>query len=318
MVRSEVAVAMRDVPAAQSVALLCKLSHHIDGGDRSLLEAWGIGCTGKEEAVWSTLRPEGAWNDDFAHITWRLHPVAAVSDLAKRAANSMLKPDQRKLALDTLAFIPEASAAQAVLELAKDKESPIHADIMWWLIKRSTDDWSAFGITEALRKEGIFDPQSAKLVTIVTPAPIPSTLKLEEVMKLQGNGKNGAQLVTRCVMCHQINGQGVEFGPSLEDWGRSQPGEIIAQALIDPSKDIAHGYDGQEIVTKDGVTIHGMLLTEGDIMIIRSMGGQNQYVAKSRIRSRRKLDQSMMLSATQLGLSAQDVADIVAYLRNGK
>ena len=61
-----------------------------------------------------------------------------------------------------------------------------------------------------------------------------------------------------------------------------------------------------------------MLLTEGDIMIIRSMGGQNQYVAKSRIRSRRKIDQSMMLSATQLGMSAQDVADIVAYLRNGQ
>ena len=150
------------------------------------------------------------------------------------------------------------------------------------------------------------------------PAAIPSTVKLEEVLKLQGNAKNGAQLVTRCVMCHQVNGQGVEFGPNLEGWGRSQPGDIIAQALIEPSKDIAHGYDGQEIVTKDGVTIHGMILTEGGIMIIRSMGGQNQYVAKSRIRSRRKLNQSMMLSATQLGLSAQDVADIVAYLRSGK
>ncbi len=318
MVRSEVAVAMRDVPAAQSVALLCKLSHHIDGDDRSLLEAWGIGCEGKEAAVWSALKPVGAWSDDFAHITWRLHPALAVSDLAKRAANGKLSPEQRKLALDTLAFIPEASAAQAVLELAKDKESPIHEDIMWWLIKRSTDDWSTFGIAEALKKDGIFDPESAKLVTIVTPAAIPGNVKLEEVLKLQGNTKNGAQLVTRCVMCHQINGQGVEFGPNLEGWGRSQPGEIIAQALIDPSKDIAHGYDGQEIVTKDGVTIHGMVLTEGAIMIVRSMGGQNQYIAKSRIKSRRKLDHSMMLSATQLGLGAQDVADVVAYLRTGK
>ena len=318
MVRSEVAVALRDVPATQSVPLLVKLSHHIDGGDRSLLEAWGIGCEGKEAAVWSALKPEGAWSDDFAHITWRLHPAAAVSDLAKRAANGKLSNEQRKLALDTLAFIPEASAAAAVLELAKDKESPLHTDVMWWLIKRSTDDWSTFGIAEALKKEGIFDPESAKLLTIVTPAAIPSTVKLEEVLKLQGNAKNGAQLVTRCVMCHQVNGQGVEFGPNLEGWGRSQPGDIIAQALIEPSKDIAHGYEGQEIVTKDGVTIHGMILTEGGIMIIRSMGGQNQYVAKSRVQSRRKLNQSMMLSASQLGLTAQEVADIVAYLRSGK
>jgi putative heme-binding domain-containing protein len=119
-------------------------------------------------------------------------------------------------------------------------------------------------------------------------------------------------------MCHQINGLGVEFGPNLDGWGRGQPTDIIAQALIDPSKDIAHGYDGQEIKTKDGVTIHGMILTEGDILIIRSLGGQNQYVAKSRIQSRKKLDRSMMLSATQLGLSAQEVADVVAYLRGGK
>ncbi|WP_395748593.1 PVC-type heme-binding CxxCH protein [Prosthecobacter sp.] len=318
MVRSEVAVALRDVPAEQSVPLLVKLSHHIDGGDRSLLEAWGIGCEGKEEAVWKALKPVGAWNDDFAHITWRLHPAAAVPDLQKRAADNQLSADQRKLALDTLAFIPEASAAAAVVELAKDKESPIHADVLWWLIKRSTDEWASFGIAENLKKEGIFDPENAKLITIVTPAAIPSAVKVEEVVKLQGNAKNGAQLVTRCVMCHQINGQGVEFGPNLEGWGRSQPSEIIAQALIEPSKDIAHGYEGMEIVTKDGVTIHGMVLTEGDIMIVRSMGGQNQYVAKSRIKSRRKLDHSMMLSATQLGLNAQEVADIVAYLRSGK
>ncbi len=318
MVRSEVAVALRDVPAAQSVPLLVKLSHHIDGGDRSLLEAWGIGCTGKEEAVWTALKPIGAWNDDFAHITWRLHPAAAVPELEKRAADPKLSADQRRLALETLVFIPQAEAAKAVLALAKETDSPIHTDVMWWLIKRSTDEWSTFGIAEELKKAGIFDPDSAKLVTIITPDGPPSSVKLEDVLKLQGNAKNGQQLVTRCVMCHQVNGQGVEFGPNLEGWGRSQPGEIIAQALINPSKDIAHGYDGQEIVTKDGVTIHGMALTEGDIMIVRSMGGQNQYVARSRIKSRRKLPHSMMLNATQLGLSAQDVADVVAYLRTGK
>jgi putative heme-binding domain-containing protein len=118
-------------------------------------------------------------------------------------------------------------------------------------------------------------------------------------------------------MCHQIGGQGVEFGPSLAGWGRSQPAEIIAQALIEPSKDIAHGYEGFELNTKDGISIHGMILTEGDIFIVRSMGGQNQYVAKSRLKNRRKLDHSLMLSAAQLGMSAQDVADLVAWLREG-
>lgn len=318
MVRREVAVSLRDVPAKQSVPLLARLARNIDGSDRSLLEAWGIGCSGKEIEVWNALKSDSDWSEGFAHLTWRLHPAAAVPELQKRASNAKLTPEQRKLALDTLAFIPEASAAQAMLAVAKDKESPIHAETMWWLIKRSTDDWASFGIAEELKKEGIFDPENAKLLSIVTPPVVPSTVTLDEVLKLKGNAQSGMQLVTRCIMCHQINGQGVEFGPNLDGWGLSQPTEIIAQAIIDPSKDIAHGYDGQELNLKDGTTIHGMILTEGDIMIVRSMGGQDQYVAKSRLKNRSKLDRSLMLSATNLGLTAQDVADIVAYLRTGK
>ena len=61
-----------------------------------------------------------------------------------------------------------------------------------------------------------------------------------------------------------------------------------------------------------------MLLTDGDIMIMRSMGGVNQFVPKSRVQKRAKLDRSLMLSAFQLGLTAQDVADIVAYMRSGE
>ena len=53
-----------------------------------------------------------------------------------------------------------ASAAQAVLAVAKDKESPIHGNSMWWLINRSTNDWAAYGIATELKKQGIFDPDA--------------------------------------------------------------------------------------------------------------------------------------------------------------
>ena len=118
-------------------------------------------------------------------------------------------------------------------------------------------------------------------------------------------------------MCHELNGQGVEFGPALTGWGRSQPTEVITEALLDPSKDIANGFEGDEIVTKDGVTIHGMVLAEGEILIVRSMGGQTQFIPKSRIKSRKKLPHSLMLSATQLGMTPQEIADVVAFLRTG-
>ena len=323
-VRREVAVAMRDVPLAQSQNILIEIAKRYDGKDRSYLEAWGLGCTGKETEIWTRLKKimDGdalAWSETFARLTWRLHPAAAVSDLKTRATSKQLSVEERKLALDTLAFTPDASAAQAVLAVAKDKESPIHGDSMWWLVNRSTNDWAAYGIATELKKQGIFDPEAIKLVTIETPPAIPSTIKLEDVLKLKGDPKHGSSLAVRCVMCHQMsNNQGVEFGPNLQGWGLSQPSEIIAQAIIEPSKDIAHGFDGTEIVTKDGITIHGMVLTEGDIFIVRSMGGQTQFVPKERIAKRQKMDRSMMMSATMLGMTAQDVADLVAYLRQAE
>ncbi|HYF34551.1 MAG TPA: dehydrogenase, partial [Prosthecobacter sp.] len=323
-VRREIAVAMRDVPLAQSQHILIEIAKRYNGKDRSYLEAWGIGSTGKEAEIWAALKKAGGvtnpleWSDAFAQATWRLHPVAAVPDVQTRASSPDLGPQQRKLALDTLAFTKDPAAAKAMLAVAKDKASPVHSDAMWWLIKRSTEDWSEFGIAAELKAQGIFDPEAAKLVTIETPPAIPSTITVDEVLKLKGDVTKGSSLVVRCVMCHQINNQGVEFGPSLQGWGLSQPSDIVAQAIIEPSKDIAHGFDGVEIVTKDGIKIHGMILAEGDILIVRSMGGQTQFVPKNRIASRKKLDRSMMMSATMLGMTAQDVADLVAYLRQAE
>ena len=51
--------------------------------------------------------------------------------------------------------------------------------------------------------------------------------------------------------------------------------------------------------------------------IVRSMGGQTQFIPKSRIKSRSKLPHSLMLSATQLGMTPQEIADVVAFLRTG-
>lgn len=324
-VRREVAVSLRDANPAKAVPMLVEIGRRCNGADRSYLEAFGLGCSRKEEAVWQAAKKAMAtdgpmkWSDAFARITWRLHPNAAVEDVKTRALSAALNAAQRKLAMETLAFTPDTTAAHAMLAVAKDKSSPVAADALWWLIKRSTDDWSSFGIAGELKKQGVFDPEKAKLISIVTPPPVPDDKipHVEDVLKLAGDAKKGSSVATRCLMCHEINGQGVEFGPALTGWGKSQPSEVIADAMLHPSRDIAHGYDGQEIVTKDGIKIDGMVLAEGDILIVRSMGGQTQYIPKSRVKSRAKLPHSLMIGATQLGMTPQDVADVVVYLRAG-
>lgn len=324
-IRREAAASLRNLPAVTAMPILAELAARYDGKDRSYLEAFGLGCSRKEAEVWATLRERmGAadplkWSRAFARITWRLHPNEAVPSLQQRALSKDLPIEERRLALDTLAFIQHASAAHAMMTLAKDPGSDLKSEAMWWLIKRSTEEWSAFDIVGELKKQGIFDPEGTKLISISLPPPAPNDKMplVADVLKLKGDAKRGSSLATRCVMCHEVNGQGIEYGPALTGWGLSQPSEVIAEALINPGKDIAHGYDGHEIVTKDGATIHGMVLAEGEILIVKSMGGQTQYVPSSRIKSRKKLETSLMLSAPQLGMSAQDIADVVAYLRAG-
>jgi putative heme-binding domain-containing protein len=48
------------------------------------------------------------------------------------------------------------------------------------------------------------------------------------------------------------------------------------------------------------------------------MGGAIQTVPKERVKQQRKMDRSLMMSADQLGLDAQKLADIVAYLKSIK
>ena len=84
-------------------------------------------------------------------------------------------------------------------------------------------------------------------------------------------------------MCHAIGGTGAELGPALDGWGRGKSAEVIATALIRPSAEIAHGYEGTELKTKDGLTIQGVLIKEGDPLMMRSMGGITQIIPADRV-----------------------------------
>jgi len=321
-VRREVALSLRDQAAATALPILIDIARGFDGKDRSYLEALGTGATGKEAALYERLRSELgtkdpiAWSPTFAQIAWRLHVPAAVADLTARARSSKLSLADRRLAADTLAFINDPAASKAMLGLA-EANSPLRETATWWLLNRLSNSWADHGLRPALKSAGIYDPESITLREVVVPPPpanLPE-LSLDEIARLTGNAARGKTLSAACVMCHSIGGTGAELGPALDGWGRGKADAVIAMALVRPSAEIAHGYEGMELRTKDGLTIQGVLIKEGDPLMMRSMGGITQIIPADRVAGRRRLQESLMMSAAQLRLSAQDVADIVAFLR---
>ena len=201
-----------------------------------------------------------------------------------------------------------------------EPNSPLREPATWWLLNRLSNDWAApeYGLRTALKSAGIYDPEAITLKEVVVPPAPPDLpqLAIEDIVKLNGDPARGKTATTRCQMCHSIGGIGAELGPALDGWGRGKSADVIATALLRPSLEIAQGYDGTELKTKDGLTIQGVLLKEGDPLIMRSMGGITQIIPADRIATRRRMPGSLMMSAAQLGLSAQDVADIIAYLQS--
>jgi putative heme-binding domain-containing protein len=321
-VRREVAVSLRDQPASASLDILVDLARGYDGQDRSYLEALGTGATGKEAALYDRLKRDLevkddplTWTDSFARIAWRLHVPAAVPDLLTRARSSQLSAEQRTLALDTIAFVQDPSAAKAMLTLAEPNSSS-REPAVWWLLNRLSSDWADYELRPALKSAGIYDPDAIVLREAVVPKP-PSDLpelSIEGITHLIGDAARGKTASTRCLMCHSIGGTGAEVGPALDNWGRGKSAEVIATAIVKPSAEIAHGFDATVIKTKDDVTIQGILIKEGDPLMMRSMGGLTQIIPADRVASRQRMKESLMMSAAQLGLTAQDVADLVAFL----
>jgi putative heme-binding domain-containing protein len=117
------------------------------------------------------------------------------------------------------------------------------------------------------------------------------------------------------VMCHKIDQAGPDYGPALKGFGSRQPPEVVARSMVDPSFDVSHCFEGTAINLKDGKWIDGHIVSDGDPVVISSTGGVTQRVPKKQIASRKDMDRSLMLSADELGMTAQDVADVVEWLK---
>jgi putative membrane-bound dehydrogenase-like protein len=321
-VRREVAISQRDVPVETSLPVLVQIGKAFDGKDRAYLEAFGMGCEGKEEAVYAALAKEmggtpEAWSGAFDRITWRLHPASAVPALQQRLLSPGLDAAQRSLALTSLAFVPTREASVAMLEVAaKNPEAKEMA--LWWLLQRQGNDWKEFQVAEGLKASGVYDPDTIQLTAVEFPAIPEDAPKLpptEEILKLDGDVARGQSAASVCLACHRIEQNGPDYGPNLTAFGAQQPREVIINAIVNPSADISHGYDGMELKTKDGLTIIGMAVSNGDPVVMNCVGGAVQRVPRNRIASLKPLGRSLMYEPSQLGLDAQKVADIVTYLK---
>lgn len=322
-VRREASLALRDVPLADSRDLLLTLARGYDGHDRTYLEAWGIGCSGKEAEIYTALSAAQTesdplkWSAAYAGLVWRLTPAGAVPQFLARASAASLDEKDRLAAVTALGFIPTRDAAFALLDLAQHATGFVQKQSFWWLLNYKDTRWAKMGLDAELKHRGLYDPAKIEITGSVVPLPPPSKLPpVAEIAALKGDAARGANLITACYLCHRIGNQGVDYAPNLTAFGKMQTTEVLVTAIVNPSADISHGYDGTQLTLDDGKVIDGLLLSTGNPLVIQSMGGVTQLIPAARVKKRERFDRSLMMGADQLGLNAQAVADLVAYLKS--
>ena len=125
-------------------------------------------------------------------------------------------------------------------------------------------------------------------------------------------GREGAG----CWTCHQVDGQGRAYGPDLSTIGERDNARHWIESILDPNAIVTEGYATQSISTSDGASYTGVLAEESDLILsLRQVTGEVARIRKSNITSRSSSHSSLMPSFAST-LAVQDVADLVAYLRD--
>ena len=140
---------------------------------------------------------------------------------------------------------------------------------------------------------------------------------LSELVKRRGKVANGRAIFKKaqCITCHKLGAEGVEFGPSLAEIGSKLPREALYVAILDPNAGVNFGFEGYQVITADGLTLVGYIISETDEQIVlKRQGGLNTPIKKDDILEKKKLPQSLMPTNLQAGISTAELVDLIEYL----
>ncbi len=227
--------------------------------------------------------------------------VPLLSPIVTDAARDL---ELRKQALRALAQVQAGAAA--LLKLAEEQKLPADLTLI------------ASAVLNSVR----WDDLRARAAQIL---PLPQGLDahplppISELVKLTGDAMNGAAVFRRdtvaCNQCHQVNGEGIDFGPGLSEIGTKLGKAALYESILNPSAGISFGFEAWQINLKNGDEAYGLLVSEtADELAIKAAGGIVTRYKKDDIASRAQQKLSLMPAGLQQAMSRQDLVDLVEYL----
>jgi len=120
-----------------------------------------------------------------------------------------------------------------------------------------------------------------------------------------------------CVRCHRVGDTGGEVGPNLTTIG-DKPRHYLLEAIVDPNRAIAQGFETVVALTDDGMTHSGVVKTQDDATItLVDADGKIHVIDKESIEEQVPGRSSMPEDLVKQ-LTPRELRDLVEYLASLK
>ncbi len=150
------------------------------------------------------------------------------------------------------------------------------------------------------------------------PPRAPALARYQAALKLTGDRSKGASVFARnCQTCHQHQGQGHRVGPDLSGIAGRAP-EALLVDVLDPNREVAPDFTSLVVATRNGRVTSGLLAEESATTVkLRRAEGLEETLLRSEIEELRSTSQSLMPEGFEQTISLQEMADLIAFLRQG-
>ncbi len=242
----------------------------------------------------------------------------------------------RKRLLAALVDLQDLKTIRAVLTDAKT----LPAERNEMIVSALKSSGGALGLLKLLDDKS-FAPELAKLIVTeaakhpdsnvrilyekflpaeARPKKLGDAIKADEILALKGDLKRGEKIFmqsnsAQCKSCHVVENVGVNIGPELSLIGKKYERAALLETILLPSKAISHGYEAYLVETAQGQTYLGFLVEDNDKQVVlRDQKGQLIRVPKADVETLQKQTVSLMPELVLKDVTAQDAADLLAYL----
>jgi putative membrane-bound dehydrogenase-like protein len=122
-----------------------------------------------------------------------------------------------------------------------------------------------------------------------------------------------------CSTCHAMGYLGGHAGPDLTSVGTIRTERDLLESIIYPSASFVRSYEPMIVLTKGGEQYNGILRKDATDEVVLVTGPEAEArIARSDIAEMRPGTVSLMPAGLDQQLSKQDLADLVAFLKNTK